>query len=100
MSMEYRSWIVVPDLAFSEEATHERLFDALLRDHIDLGPVMSWTRDGNATQIVLSIDADSQRAAATEMTNAVAEALRASGLGHLRALCSEITPVDEAAAAA
>jgi hypothetical protein len=99
MSMEYRSWIEVPGLPYAEEAGHERLFEVLLRDNVDLGPVMSWSDDGNVTLIVLTTDSKSQAAAVAEMTKAVAQALVSSGLDHLQPVCAAVTKVNEATAA-
>jgi hypothetical protein len=100
MSMEYRSWIEIPGLAYVQEAEHERLFRTLLRDHVDLGPVMSWTDDGATTLVVLSVDGASRSAAITKMEQAVASSLRSSGLGHLAATASATEPaIDDAAAA-
>jgi hypothetical protein len=102
MSMEYRSWIEIPGLPYSHEADHERLFETLLESHLDLGPVMSWTDDGDATLVVLSADAKTQISAAARMTAAVADALRSSGLGHLTPAASnvEAVPADAATATA
>ncbi len=100
MTMDYRAWIEVPGLPYSSEAEHERLFRALLERHLDLGPVMGWTDDGDATRVVLSAPGPNQDAAAEKMVAAVADSLRACGLGQLTPSAAFIEPVAEDAAAA
>jgi hypothetical protein len=100
MSMEYRSWIEVPGLPYSEAPDHERLFEALLELHVELGPVMGWTDDGQATLVVLSTDGKSRASAVDEMEEAVADALRSSGLGHLTPTASVVEAVPANAATA
>lgn len=80
-TVEYRGWIKVPDLPYEREKDHERLHAALLADHVDLGPVMTW--DDDATVVVLATDAEDEAAAASILTGAVSDALHASDLGHL-----------------
>ncbi|HEX3735050.1 MAG TPA: hypothetical protein VHU86_07820 [Solirubrobacterales bacterium] len=98
--MEYRSWIEIPGLAYAQEAEHERLFRALLRDHVDLGPVMSWTDDRTGTLVVLSANGENRSSAVEQMTDAVADALRSSGLDNLTPVASIAEPVVEGQAAA
>jgi hypothetical protein len=100
IAVEYRARIEVPNLPFSEEANHERLFRALLRDHGDLGPVMSWTDDGTATLVVLSADDDNRGSAVEEMVDAVRDSLRESALSHLSPTVAGVEPVDGPAATA
>jgi hypothetical protein len=100
MSMEYRGWIEIPGLSYAREIEHERLFRVLLRDHLDLGPAMSWTDDGGATVVVLSTNAESRSSAIGEMTAAIADALRSSDLGNLSSSPSIVEPIFEDPAAA
>jgi hypothetical protein len=100
IGVEYRARIEVPDLPFSREADHERLFRALLRDHDDLGPVMTWTDDGEATLVVLSLDAKDQDSAVETMVEAVRDSLRASALASLAPTVANIETVDGPAASA
>jgi hypothetical protein len=97
--MEYRSWIEIPNLAYSQEADHGRLFEALLESHVDLGPVMSWTDDRENTVVVLSVEAKTRASAVIEMEAAVADALRASGLGHLQPTAAVVEAVATGAGA-
>lgn len=97
--MEYRGWIKVPGLAFEREVEHERLYEMLLRDHVDLGPVMSWEDGGSTTVVLLGIDAEDEAAAAGAMSAAVVDSLHASGLGHLYPAAVEIEPADDLVAA-
>ncbi len=93
--MEFRSWIKVPGLAYEQEVEHERLHKMLLRDHVDLGPVMSWADGGSSTVVVLAIDAADEAAAAGAMSDAVVDSLHASGLGHLYPAAVEVEPAGD-----
>lgn len=94
-TMEYRAWLTIPGLPFSDEADHERLHRILDRDHGSYGPVMTWTDDGTATQIVLATDAADEAAAADELTSVVAQALHTADLGGLYPARVEIVPVTD-----
>lgn len=100
IAVEYRARIEVPDLPLAREVDHERLFRALLRDHSDLGPVMTWTDDGDATLVVLSLDENDRDSAVEKMIDAVRESLRASSLGSLSPTLADVEMVDGPAASA
>jgi hypothetical protein len=93
MSMEYRCWIEIPGLPYSQEADHERLLESLLESHVELGPVMSWSDDRKATLVVLSVDAPTEGSAVAEMEAAVGDSLRSTDLGHLTATPSLVEAV-------
>lgn len=97
IEMEYRSRIKVPGLPYEREEEHTRLHGVLLRDHLELGPVMSW--EGDATVVVLGIDAEDEAEAAAKLSAAVADSLHSCGLGHLYPAAVEIEPADDLATA-
>lgn len=100
IAVEYRARIEVPNLPLSREVDHERLFRALLKDHNDLGPVMTWTDDGAATLVVLSLDQDDRDSAVETMIDAVRDSLRASSLSDLSPTVADVEMVDGPAATA
>ena len=79
MSMEYRAFVTVPGLPFSQDAKWEPFIEALESVHGDLGPVLSWER-GEAT-VMLATDAAEGAEAASTVVRAVADGLLAAGLG-------------------
>jgi hypothetical protein len=83
MKLEFRAHNTVPGLPFTAESDHERLFEHLIQDFGELGPLMTWASSGESTVVVLATDADDESQAAGEMIAAVAVSLHRSGLGHL-----------------
>ena len=61
---------------------------------------MTWTDDGKATLVVLSLDANERDAAVEKMIDAVRDGLRASSLGDLSPTVADVEMVDGPAASA
>jgi hypothetical protein len=80
MTMEYRSWIAVADVPFSDEPTWMRLAEHLERAHPELGPVASWEDDGTAIVFIVASDEPDRATAAANAARVVSDALHASGL--------------------
>lgn len=91
---EYRVWITVPNLPFSAEAEWEPFIEHLeTRCDEELGPVLSW--DGDKALVIASVDTDGEASAAQRVVDAVAEALRNTGLGDRYPDAVEVERIDE-----
>jgi hypothetical protein len=91
--VEFRSWVKIPGLQQEQEQEHERLYELLLRDHVDLGPVMTWRDGGSSTVVVLAADAEDEASAVDLMRSAVANSLHVGGLGYLDPIVVEVESV-------
>ncbi|HUB35782.1 MAG TPA: hypothetical protein VL972_03090 [Solirubrobacteraceae bacterium] len=78
--MEYRSWIAVADVPFSDEPTWMRLAEHLERAHPEFGPVASWEDDGTTIVFILANDEPDRATAAANAARVVSEALHTAGL--------------------
>lgn len=77
--VEYRAWISIPRLPFSEEESWGPFIEYLEAVHGDFGPVLGWDSSVLAN-VVVSTEAESPTEAAQILFAAVTDALRATGL--------------------
>jgi hypothetical protein len=80
MTMEYRTWISVADVPFSDESNWMPLTEHLEREHPKLGPVASWEDDWTTIVLILANDEPDPATAAENAARIVSEALHATGL--------------------
>src|ERR1700677_2236217 len=80
MTMEYRTWISVAGVPFSDESKWMPLTEHLEREHPELGPVASWEDDWTTIVLILANDEPDPATAAENAARIVSEALHATGL--------------------
>jgi len=77
--MEYRLWITIPGLPFTDEDAWGPVIEFLEDRHQDLGPVMSWQKE--SAIVVIALDSDSEAHAVQRGVEVVSQALHAVGFG-------------------
>ena len=80
MIMEYRTWISVADVPFSDESKWLALSRYLDKNYPELGPVGTWEDDGTTIVFILANDEPDPATAAENAARVVSEALHATGL--------------------
>jgi hypothetical protein len=90
---EYRVWITVPNLPFSRSPEWEPFIKNLETRYDELGPVLSW--EGDKALVIASLETDGEASAAQRVVDAVAEALRGTGLGDRYPDAVQVERIDE-----
>ncbi len=98
MNMEFRSWIALDELPLADESAWLPLARYLERNHVDLGPVVTW-EDETTMVIVLADDQVDHVSAAERATEVVSDALRAVKLVDRVPRVLEVEPASDLLAA-
>jgi hypothetical protein len=99
MIMEYRIWISVADVPFSDESKWMPLTEHLERAHPELGPVASWEDDWTTIVLILANDEPDPATAAENAARIVSEALHAAGLADHFPTVYQVEPATDLVAA-
>jgi hypothetical protein len=94
---ELRAFVTISGLSQDDEDSWSALLDELERAHRELGPALSWMDVGRDAEVTMSGDVDDQATLARVAVDAVAEALRAVGLGDRWPAAVAIQPGDDRA---
>src|SRR4051812_19412058 len=78
---ELRAFVTISGLRHDDEDGWSALLDELERAHRGLGPALSWMDVGRDAEVTVSGDVDDEATLARVAVDAVADALRAVGLG-------------------
>lgn len=93
--MEYRIWVSVADVPFSDESMWMPLTEHLEREHPELGPVASWD-DWTTIMLILASDEPDPATAVENAARVVSEALHATGLADRFPTVFQIEPATDA----